>query len=128
MNNGEIIQTISGGLIVLLVFIAFFFMFGWAALKGDLIFRDGRIRGRLARVIGVIGLLGVTAGAYLAIGVLVFDTQPPFASLAGFLFVLFFVVALGMRFLTIFSSDRVVRQRPQKYLSREQAKQFADKK
>ena len=102
MNNDKIIQTICGGLFGLLIFVAFFLMFGWATLKGDLIFSGGRIRGRLARVLGVIGLLGITAGAYLAISVLVFNTQPPFTSVASFLFGLFIVVFLGVRFLSIF--------------------------
>jgi hypothetical protein len=95
-------QSICGGIFALIVFIAFFLMFGWAVLKGDLIFHGGRIRGRAARVIGVIGLLGIVAGAYLAISVLVFDVQPPFASLSGLLFGLFVVVTLAVRILLVF--------------------------
>ena len=102
MNNSEMTQTICGGLVGLLIYVAFFLMFGWAMLKGELIFHGGRIRGKLARVIGVIGLLGITAGAYLAISIFVFNTQPPFAWVAGILFGLFIIVALGVRFLSVF--------------------------
>jgi len=102
MNNSEIIKTICGGLFGLAVFIAFLLMFGWAAWKGDFIFRFGRIRGRLARIIGVIGLLGMAAGAYLVIGFYVFHTTPPFVSVAGFLFGLLLVMLLVVRFLSLF--------------------------
>ena len=94
--------AIFGGLVGLLLYIAFFLMFGRAILKSDLIFHGGRIRGRLARIIGVIGLLGITAGAYLGINVLVFKIEPPFASVALVLFGLFIVVALAVRLLSIF--------------------------
>lgn len=102
MNNSQILQSICGGIIGLLVFIMFGLMFGWAVAKGDFIFHYGRIRGKLARLIGVIGLLGITAGAYLAISYLVFDTQPPFVSLASFLFGIFFIVMIVVRFLSLF--------------------------
>jgi len=102
MNNPQIIQTICGALFGLLVFSAFSLMFGRAVWKGDLIFHGGRIRGKLARILGVIGLLGIISGAYLAVSNLVFNTQPPFASIASLLFILFVVVLLGVRFLSIF--------------------------
>ena len=103
MEASEITQTyLCGGLFGLLVYLIFFIMFGWAVLKGDFIFHSGRIRGGLARAIGVIGLVGITAGAYLAVSFLVFDTEPPFASTASFLCGLLFVVLLVVRFLSLF--------------------------
>lgn len=101
MTNSETILTLCGGLIGLLFFIAFFLMFGWAILKDDFFFHYGRIHGRLARVIGVIELLGITAGAYLAISFLIFDTEPPFAYVAALLFGIFFFTLLVVRFLAI---------------------------
>ncbi len=98
----EILQTLCGILFGLLVFIGFLVMFGWAAFKGELIFNSGRIRGKPARVIGVIGLLGTTAGVYLAISLLVFHTEPPFESVTGFFVLLTFAIMLVLRFLSIF--------------------------
>ena len=102
MHDSDMTQTICGGLISVLFYIVFFLMFGWATWNGDLIFHGGRIRGRLARVIGVIGLLGITAGAYLGISFFVFNLEPPFAGVASFLFGLFVIVVLVVRFLSIF--------------------------
>jgi hypothetical protein len=103
MNISEIIQTICGVLFGLLVFIAFLLMFSWAVLKGEFIFSSGKIRGKLARIIGVIGLLGMIAGIYLAVSILVFHIeQPPLASIANFFFVLLIVVLLAVRFLSLF--------------------------
>lgn len=95
-------QSICGGLFVVVVFITFLVLFGWAVLKGDLIFHGGRIHGRVARVIGVIGLLGIIAGAYLAISVLVLGIQPTFAPLASLLLGFFVVVIVAVRFLSVF--------------------------
>ncbi len=99
MNNSEII---CGGLISSLVYIGFLIMFVWAVWKGDFIFHYGRIRGKLARVIGAIGLLGMAAGAYLFVGNAVFDTNPPLASIAWFLVGLLIVMLFVVRFLALF--------------------------
>ena len=77
-------------------------MFIWAVWKGNFIFHGGRIRGRLARVIGVIGLAGMAAGTYLMVSLFVFKTPPPFASFAGFLLGLLLVTLLVVRFLSMF--------------------------
>jgi hypothetical protein len=47
-------------------------------------------------------MLGITAGGYLAVGYLVFHTEPPFMPVAAFLFFLFLFVAISIRFLSIF--------------------------
>jgi hypothetical protein len=103
MDSSEIIIPVCGGLIGLVVFSGLFLMFGWATLKRDLFFHGGRIQGKMARLIGVIGLLGLTANAYIGIYILAFKTQPPFALAAIFLSILFIVVVLGMRIFSIFS-------------------------
>jgi hypothetical protein len=108
MDSSEIIIPLCGGLIGLMVFTGFFLIFGWATLKRDLYFHGGRIQGKMARVIGVIGLLGLTASAYLGIYILLFKTQPPFAMAAIFLSILFIVVVLGMRLFSIFSGIKKI--------------------
>ncbi len=99
MNNTEVI---CGGLIGSLAYIAFLVMFVWAVWKGDFIFHYGRIRGKLARGIGVIGLVGMAAGTYLVVSHFVFGITPPFAPVAGFLLGLLIVMLLVVRFLALF--------------------------
>ena len=77
-------------------------MFIRAVWKSDFTFRFGKIRGKLARVIGVMGLLGMAAGTYLAVSLFVFDTTPPFASFAGILLGALLVMLLVVRFLSLF--------------------------
>lgn len=95
-------QAVCGSLISIVFFIVFFIMYFRAITKNELIFRGGVIRGKLARVLGVIGLLGISAGAYLATGYLVFNTEPPGVMVAAFLFGMFVIMALSVRFLSIF--------------------------
>jgi hypothetical protein len=102
MNNNEIIQNICGGLFGTALYVGFLLMFIWAAWRGDFIFHYGRIRGKLARVIGVIGLIGMAAGTYLMASLFIFDTIPPFAAVAGFLLGLLFVMLFVIRFLALF--------------------------
>ena len=102
MDNNKIIEYVCGGLFGTAVYVGFLLMFIWATWKSDFIFHYGRIRGRLARVIGIIGLIGMAAGTYLAVSLLVFDTTPPFAPVAGFLFGLLIVMLLVVRFLALF--------------------------
>ncbi len=102
MDNNEIIKYICGGLFGTALYVGFLLMFIWAAWKGVFIFHYGRIRGRLARVIGVIGLIGMAAGTYLTVSLLVFDTTPPFAGIASFLLGLLIVMLLVVRFLALF--------------------------
>ncbi len=77
-------------------------MFTWGAWKGDFIFHGGRIRGKLARAIGIFGLLGMMAGTYLAGSIFIFKTTPPLAQFAGLLFGLTLVMVFVVRFLSIF--------------------------
>ena len=102
MNNDEIIKYICGGLFGAALYVGFLLMFIWAAWKGDFIFHYGRIRGKLARVIGVIGLIGMAAGTYLMVSLFVFDTTPPFAAIAGVLLGLAMIMLLVVRFLALF--------------------------
>jgi hypothetical protein len=99
MNSNEIIKYICGGLFGTALYAGFLLMFIWAVWKGDFIFHNGRIRGKLARVIGIIGLIGMAAGTYLTVSLFVFDTTPPFAAIAGFLLGLLIVTLLVARFL-----------------------------
>ena len=103
MINHEILQSIFGWLFAIIVYVGFFFMYFRAITKHELLFHGGIIRGRLARVLGVIGLSGITAGAYLAISTEILHLQePPGFPLAVGLFILFVVMGLTTRFLSIF--------------------------
>ena len=102
MNYSEIIQTICGGSFSILIYVMFFWMFYLAIFKKDFTFHGGRIHGQLARILGIIGMLGITAGGYLAISYLVFHTEPPLMPVAAFLFALFGFMAIGVRFLSGF--------------------------
>ena len=102
MTNDKIIIYVCGGLFGGLAYIGFLAMFGWAAWKGDYIFHYGRIRGKLARAIGIVGLSGMAAGTYLAVSILVFDTTPPFAGVAWGLVGLLFAMLFIVRFLALF--------------------------
>ena len=77
-------------------------MFFRAIFKNELIFRGRRIRGRLAQILGVIGMLGITAGGYLVIGLKVFHTEPPFIPVAVILFALFVFMSFVLRLWSIF--------------------------
>jgi len=102
MSIREVAAYICSGLVGALVYFMFLFWFSWAAWKGVFLTQFSTIRGNLARAIGIIGVLGTTAGAYLAVSLLVFNTNPPFKSVAGFLFGLLFIVLLIVRFLSLF--------------------------
>ncbi len=102
MGNNEVTQNVCLGLFGVSVYIGFLVMFTWAAWKGDFIFHGGRVHGKLARVIGIIGLIGMMAGTYLLVSLFIFKTTPPLASFAGLLFGLSFVMVLVVRFLSVF--------------------------
>ncbi len=102
MNNNEIIPKICTGLFGTALYIGFLVMFIWATWKGDFIFHGGRIRGKLARIIGIVGLIGMAAGTYLVVSLFVFKITPPLASIASLLLGLLFVMLLVVRFLSIF--------------------------
>ena len=98
MDTNEIIRIIFGTLFGVLLYVGFIMMFVRAAWKGDFVFRYGRIRGKLAKIIGWVGMLGMVAGTYLAVSIFVFDTTPPLAIIAGFLVGLLFLTLLLVKF------------------------------
>ncbi len=102
MSIREITAYTCSGLVGALVYFMFLFWFGWAAWKGVFPTQFSIIRGNAARAIGIMGVIGTTAGAYLAVSLLVFNTNPPYKSVAGFLFGLPFIVLLILRFLSLF--------------------------
>ena len=102
MKNNEIIYNICFGLFGVVLYIGFLLMFIRATWKGDFIFHGGRIRGKLAKIIGGFGLIGMAAGTYLLIGHVFFDTQPPFASTAWFLVGLMLVILFIVKTLALF--------------------------
>jgi len=103
MNNDTVvISYICGGLFGAVAYIGFLVMFIYAVWKGDYIFHYGRVRGKTARAIGVIGLVGMAAGTYLLIGYAFFHTNPPFSSIAWLFFGLLLVVLFFVRFLSLF--------------------------
>jgi hypothetical protein len=102
MDNSEIAKTLCMGLWGLIVFVGFLLMFLWAVWKGEFIFSSGKIRGTFARIIGVIGLMGLTAAAYWVIGSWALESNLPFTRLAGFVAALLVVFLLVIRFLSLF--------------------------
>jgi len=102
MSVREVIAYICSGLIGVLIYFMFLFWFDWAAWKGVFLTKFSVISGNVARVIGVIGVIGTTAGAYLALGYFVFNTNLPFASVASLLFCFFVIALLIVTFLSLF--------------------------
>jgi len=98
LNYGDIVKTIFLGFVGL----AFFLMFVWAVWKGEFIFHGGYIRGKVARAIGIIGLVGMAAGLYLIVSFWAFKTTSRLALFAGLLCGLSLVILLAVRFLSIF--------------------------
>ncbi len=102
MSIREITAYTCSGLVGALVYFMFLFWFGWAAWKGVFLTKFSIIRGNTARAIGIIGVLGTTAVAYLAVGSFVFNTNLPFTSAAWFLICLLIIVLLIVTFLSLF--------------------------
>jgi hypothetical protein len=107
MDNKEIIQNICLGLFGAAVLIGFLMMFILGIWKSDFGFHGGRIRGKLARLVGVIGLVGIAAGTYLSVSLFLFDTTPPLATVAGLLVLLLIITLLMVRFLAIFMRHKI---------------------
>lgn len=97
----EAVLSICAGLLGAALYLRVFWMFGEAAFRGVFIFRLGDIDGKPARVIGVIGLLGMVSFAYLGVGVYL-DRQPPLWPLAGFFLALAVVMVLAVSIFGLF--------------------------
>ncbi len=91
----EVIQSICAGLLGAALYIRLLWMFGDAAWRGVFSFRLGEIQGKPARVIGVIGLLGMISFAYLGVG-FYFDIRPPLWPVAGFFLALAVLMVLAV--------------------------------
>lgn len=103
MNSNELLKTICTGLLVFIMWLALLFMHIRAIVKKEYLFHGGIIRGKLAQIIGVTGTIGISAGVYLAICLLVFHIEPPGTFVAISLFAFFIIMALSIRFFSIFS-------------------------
>ncbi|PKN91170.1 MAG: hypothetical protein CVU44_20635 [Chloroflexi bacterium HGW-Chloroflexi-6] len=101
MISEEVTQTICAGLLGAALYLRVFWMFGEAALRGVFAFRADEIQGKPARVIGVIGLLGMLSFLYIGLGVYL-DTQPPLWPVAGFFAALMVVMVLALGIFAIF--------------------------
>lgn len=101
MMPEEVIQSVCIGLLGGLLYIRLLWMFGEAAWRGVFSFRLGEIQGNPARLIGVIGLLGMVSFAYLGVGVYL-DSQPPLWLLAGFFLALAVVMVLAVSIFGLF--------------------------
>lgn len=102
MSNTEIIKTICSGLFGFIVWLVLLYMYIRAIINKQLLFHGGVIRGVLARIIGIIGVVGITAGAYLGCCLFILNIKPPGIYFALSLIVLFFITAFVLRFLSIF--------------------------
>lgn len=65
--SDEGVQLVCAGLLGAFFYARFFFMFYEAALRGSFSFRLGEINGNPARVIGIIGLLGLISALYIGL-------------------------------------------------------------
>lgn len=96
-----VVQSVCAGLLGAALYLRAFWMFGEAAWRGVFAYRLGEIQGKPARVIGIIGLLGMISFAYLGIG-FYFDSRPPLWLLAGFFLALAVVMVLAVSILGLF--------------------------
>jgi hypothetical protein len=103
----EVIQSVCAGLLGGALYLRVLWMFGEAAFRGVFSYRLGEIRGKPARAIGVVGLLGMVSFAYLGVGVYL-DRQPPLWPLAGFFLALAVLMVLAV---SIFGLVRIAWQR-----------------
>ena len=102
MSIREVTAYICSGLVGVLIYFMFLFWCGWSVWKGVFLTKFSVIRGNTARAIGIIGVIGTTAGAYLALDSFVFNTNLPFTSVASLLFCLFVIALLIVTFLSLF--------------------------
>ena len=102
MSNTEIIKTICFVIFGFIVWSALLYMYIRAIINKELLFRGGVIRGVFAQIIGIIGVVGITAGVYLGFCLFVLNIKPPGIYFALSLIGLFFITAFGVRFLSIF--------------------------
>ncbi len=101
MTSDKILTTCSG-LLGFLVFLLLLFWFGWSTWKSDFNFQYGRVQGKLARAIGIIGILGTISGGYLVVSLLISYKNPFLATVTGLLFGIFIVVLFLVRFFSFF--------------------------
>ena len=101
MMSEDVTLTICAGLLGAALYLRVLWMFGEAAFRGVFAYRLGEIQGKPARVIGVIGLLGMVSFAYLGVGVY-FDIRPPLWLLAGFFLALMVVMVLAVSIFGLF--------------------------
>lgn len=99
--SDEVIQSVCAGLLGAALYLRVLWMFGEAAFRGVFAYRLGEIQGKPARVIGVIGLLGMVSFAYLGVGVY-FDIRPPLWLLAGFSMALAVLIVLAVSIFGLF--------------------------
>ena len=97
----EVIQSICAGLLGAALYIRVFLMFGEAAWRGVFSFSADEIQGKSARVIGVIGLLGMVSFLYAGLNVYL-DTLLPLWPMAAFFMALMVVMVLALGIFTIF--------------------------
>ena len=102
MDNGEIFSTICGVSVGIVFFSLFLLMFVQAIRRGKLVFHGGIIYGWPARVVGVIGLLGIVSCLYLILGYEVFHTELPCTPVAIFLMCLASFILLALKFTSVF--------------------------
>ena len=102
MDKNQIVGYLIVGILGLFFYLLFFFTFHKAIFKEELVFRGGIIRGRLARILGIIGMLGIIAATYLGISIAVFHFEPPGKPVAMFLLLVFAAMMIILRFLSIF--------------------------
>jgi hypothetical protein len=102
MNNSQLAGKLVVGILGLLFYALCFSLFHRAIFREEFIFRGGIIRGSLVRILGIIGMLGITAGAYLGISFAVFHVEPPGMPVAMFLLIFFGFMMISLKFLSIF--------------------------
>ena len=103
MISEEVTQTVCAGLLGAALYVRVFLMFGEAAWHGVFTYRLGEIEGKPARVIGVIGVLGMVSFLYIGLGVYL-DTLTllPLWPVAGFFMALTVVMALALGIFGLF--------------------------
>ena len=97
----ELTEMVCAGLLGAALYLRVLWMFGEAAFRGVFAYRLGEIQGKLGRVIGVIGLLGMVSFAYLGVGVYL-DRQLPLWLVAGFFLALMVVMVLAVSLFGLF--------------------------
>jgi sterol desaturase/sphingolipid hydroxylase (fatty acid hydroxylase superfamily) len=101
MMSEEVTQTVCAGLLGAALYLRVLWMFGEAAFRGVFAYRLGEIQGKPARVIGVIGVLGMVSLLYIGLGVEL-NRQLPLWLVAGFFLALMVVMVLAVSLFGLF--------------------------